>query len=196
MARPREFQMDEATERAMALFWSGGYEEVSLADLLDAMRLSRGSLYKAYGEKQGVWLAALDLYDNRVVQPAAQALADAGTGPGLARVTRFLEAPAAAFRDGDDRRGCFLCNAAVDRAASDGNTRERVLAMFMAIEQGLQVALADAAADRGWSVSTVDKKAKATLAAYVGLRVLVRAGFPRDTIDLITATHIETLSGP
>lgn len=194
MARPREFDMDEATERAMALFWSGGYEDVSLADLLEGMQLSRGSLYKAYGEKHAVWLAALDLYDHRVVQPTAAALSDVAAGSGLVRLARFLDAPAAAVRIGDDRRGCFLCNAAVDRAASDGDTRERVLSMFLNIEHGIRLALADAAADHGWTPAVVDKKAKTTLAVYIGLRVLVRAGTALETIDTITAAHLETLS--
>lgn len=194
MARPREFDMDEATERAMALFWSGGYEDVSLADLLEGMQLSRGSLYKAYGEKHAVWLAALDLYDHRVVQPTASALSDAAAGSGLVRLARFLDGPAAAIRTGDDRRGCFLCNAAVDRAASDGDTRGRVLTMFLSIEKGVRLALSDLGADKGWTAAVIDKKAKTTLAVYVGLRVLVRAGTALETIDTITTAHLETLS--
>jgi TetR/AcrR family transcriptional repressor of nem operon len=196
MARPREFDMDEATERAMALFWSGGYEDVSLADLLEGMQLSRGSLYKAYGEKHAVWLAALDLYDHQVVQPTAAALSDVAAGSGLVRVARFLDGPAAAVRTGNDRRGCFLCNAAVDRAAADGDTRDRVLSMLLKIESGVRRALTDAAAEHEWSALVVDKKSKTTLAVYVGLRVLVRAGTPLETIDTITTAHLETLLQP
>jgi TetR/AcrR family transcriptional repressor of nem operon len=48
MARPREFDIDEALERAMNVFWSKGYEGASLQDLLDAMNIARGSLYKAF----------------------------------------------------------------------------------------------------------------------------------------------------
>lgn len=194
MARPRAFDMDDATARAMALFWSGGYEDVSLADLLEGMQLSRGSLYKAYGEKHAVWLAALDLYDDQVVRPTASALSDGAAGSGSARIAQFLDAPGAAVRTREDRRGCFLCNAAVDRAASDGDTRKRVLNMFHTIETGLRMALSEVGADRGWTAAVIDRKAKTTLAVYVGLRVLVRAGTGLETIDTITAGHLETLA--
>lgn len=194
MARPREFDIDEATEGAMALFWSKGYEDVSLADLLAGMQVSRGSLYKAYGEKHSVWLAALDLYDQKVVQPTARALSDATTGPGLLRIARFLDAPAQPLRDNGDRRGCFLCNAAADRASLDEATRDRVLAMFDRLETAVRQALESDARDRGWQTAAVAQKAKTTIAIYVGLRVLVRAGSPIDAIEVITKAHLDSIS--
>ena len=63
MARPREFDIDEALERAMDVFWTKGYDGASLQDLLEAMNIARGSLYKAFQDKHSVYLAALDRYD-------------------------------------------------------------------------------------------------------------------------------------
>ncbi|MFX5555055.1 helix-turn-helix domain-containing protein, partial [Acinetobacter baumannii] len=60
--RPREFDIDLAIERAMQVFWSSGYHGTSLPDLLAATRLSRGSLYAAFGDKHGLFLRALDRY--------------------------------------------------------------------------------------------------------------------------------------
>ena len=47
MARPREFEIDDALQDAMAVFWRKGYDGASLPDLLDGMGIARGSLYKA-----------------------------------------------------------------------------------------------------------------------------------------------------
>lgn len=193
MARPREFDMDEATARAMALFWATGYEESSLADLLNHMGIARGSLYKAYGDKRSVWMAALDLYDRTVVQQAVTMLIDPDRGPGLTRVANFLGAPAAAIRDRDDQRGCFLCNAAVDRGPDDAEGHARVLSMFGRLEQGLRAAFADDADVRGWCAEDIDIKSQTTLAAYVGLRVLARAGRPVSSIETIASAHVESL---
>jgi len=60
--RPREFDADVVIERAMGIFWSRGYHGTSLPDLLEATKLSRGSLYSAFGDKHTLFLRALDRY--------------------------------------------------------------------------------------------------------------------------------------
>src|ERR1700744_5894418 len=60
--RPRSFDADAAVERAMGVFWSRGYHATALPDLLRATRLSRGSLYAAFGDKYSLFLLALDRY--------------------------------------------------------------------------------------------------------------------------------------
>ena len=62
MGRPREFDIDEATDQAMQAFWRSGYGGTSLSDLMTATGLEKGSLYKAFGSKEGLFLAALDRY--------------------------------------------------------------------------------------------------------------------------------------
>lgn len=62
MGRPREFDVDEATAKAMQAFWQGGYERTSVSDLMAATGLEKGSIYKAYGRKEDLFLAALDRY--------------------------------------------------------------------------------------------------------------------------------------
>src|ERR1700744_5431541 len=60
--RPRGFDTEAAIERAMGVFWSRGYNATALPDLLRATKLSRGSLYAAFGDKHGLFLRALDRY--------------------------------------------------------------------------------------------------------------------------------------
>lgn len=65
MGRPREFDVEKALERAMILFWHQGYEGTSLSDLTRELRLTRPSLYAAFGSKEELFLKALDLYETR-----------------------------------------------------------------------------------------------------------------------------------
>ena len=62
MGRPREFDVDEALETAMELFWRKGYEGTSLTDLTDGMGITKPSLYGVFGNKEGLFLKALERY--------------------------------------------------------------------------------------------------------------------------------------
>ncbi|HEX3397580.1 MAG TPA: TetR/AcrR family transcriptional regulator [Steroidobacteraceae bacterium] len=62
MVRPREFDRDEALDRAMREFWAKGYAATSTEDLLAAMKIGRQSLYNAFGDKRKIYLEALEHY--------------------------------------------------------------------------------------------------------------------------------------
>ncbi len=61
MGRPREFDVDEALTKIMAVFWAKGFEGSSLSDLVAATGLKKGSLYAAFGDKRAMYLKALAL---------------------------------------------------------------------------------------------------------------------------------------
>jgi AcrR family transcriptional regulator len=62
MVRPREFDRDEALERAVRAFWAKGYASTSTEDLLAAMNIGRQSLYNTFGDKRKLYLEALERY--------------------------------------------------------------------------------------------------------------------------------------
>jgi TetR/AcrR family transcriptional repressor of nem operon len=62
MARPREFDRDEALKHATAVFWAKGFEGASTDDLLSAMKIGRQSLYDTFGDKRRLYLEALERY--------------------------------------------------------------------------------------------------------------------------------------
>lgn len=189
MARPREFDTDEALERAMNVFWTKGYEGASLQDLLDAMEIARGSLYKAFQDKRSVYLAALDRYDRVEIQRAVDALRDRSTGDGAARIRLFLEDARAAVVRRHDRRGCFLCNAAVDQAPLDAEIQAKVFAMVKRMERAVAAALGECAQAADWPARRRARTALMLINAYLGLRVLARSGAStKDLAAVIGAT--------
>ncbi|MEU7714918.1 TetR/AcrR family transcriptional regulator [Micromonospora chalcea] len=60
--RPREFDIDEALERAMQVFWARGYDGTSLTDLTGAMGITKSSMYAAFGNKEQLFRKAVQRY--------------------------------------------------------------------------------------------------------------------------------------
>ena len=191
MARPREFDIEEALERAMNVFWTKGYEGASLQDLLDAMGIARGSLYKAFQDKRSIYLAALDRYDRTEIQSAVDGLRDRNAGDGATRIRLFLEDARAAVVRRDDRRGCFLCNAAVDRAPMDAEIQAKVLAMMKRMEDGITAALGESTQAVHWPAKRRPQTALTLVNAYVGLRVRARSGAPAKDLAAVIRTTLQ-----
>lgn len=109
--RPREFDADEALEKALLVFWRKGYEGASLADLTEAMGISRPSLYAAFGNKEDLFRQALNRYAEH--GPGAihrEALAE----PSARRVAeRLLRGAAEALTDPRNPPGCLAVQGAL-----------------------------------------------------------------------------------
>lgn len=191
MGRPREFDIGQAVDRAMNVFWAKGYEASSLQDLLAAMGIARGSLYKAFQDKRSIYLAALELYDATVVQQAVEMLRNAELGDGARRVRMLFEAAVRAIAERNDRRGCLLCNAAVDQAPVDAEIRARVLAMMKRLDRAIGLALKDSRRAGRWSTHRRSRAATALVNAYLGLRVLARSGYPVAELTAVIDASLE-----
>jgi AcrR family transcriptional regulator len=72
--RPRGFDLDQALDQAIDVFWRQGYEGTSLSDLTDAMGINRPSLYAAFGNKEQTFKLAVDRYAEIDMAYAQQAL--------------------------------------------------------------------------------------------------------------------------
>src|SRR5688500_2433744 len=112
MVRTREFDTEAAVSRAMELFWSRGYEATSMRDLTRHLGLGQGSVYAAFGDKEGLYRAALEHYRSTLAAAALESLeegADARTAIRTMLVERLRIAV------GENGRGCLAINAACER---------------------------------------------------------------------------------
>src|SRR6201996_7583507 len=72
--RPRSFDEIEALEKAILVFWSKGYDGVTIDDLVDGMGVGRPSLYAVFGDKRTIFIRALRAYAEKKGALAAKAL--------------------------------------------------------------------------------------------------------------------------
>lgn len=108
--RPRAFDLDEALDRALEVFWRKGYEGASLPDLTQAMRINRPSLYAAFGNKEALFRKAMDRYE----EGRAASVREALQGPTARAVAeRLLFGTVDRLTDCRNPRGCFLVQGAL-----------------------------------------------------------------------------------
>jgi TetR/AcrR family transcriptional repressor of nem operon len=114
--RPREFDEQEALERAMNAFWLRGYEGIGLAELLSEMGISRQSLYNTFGSKRDLFVRALDHYRTTHLTRGL-ALLDRPGSPieNVKSLMRFFEDMARDRRC----RGCLVANTLVELGPHD-----------------------------------------------------------------------------
>lgn len=180
--RPRSFDTEAAVERAMGVFWSHGYNATALPDLLRATKLSRGSLYAAFGDKHGLFLRALDRY-----------IADALTRmdveldsrrPPVVGLRAYLAGYVDRASGANGRRGCLLVATAMELAGRDTEVDRRIGNFFKAMETRLAGALSRAKAAGELADGVEPTSAARLLVCFVeGLRVVGKTAPARGTLQ-------------
>ncbi|MCY6379550.1 TetR/AcrR family transcriptional regulator [Hoeflea prorocentri] len=174
MARPREFDMDTAVDGAMQIFWRLGYSATNLPELLHAMGLSRGSFYKAFGDKHSAYLAALDHYDRTCIGSAVALLADRSIGDGAERILKLFQQTGCG--EGIAPRGCFVCNAMVELGPHDEAVAKRTTAMSNRLQSAIFGALSDMPESKMDDFASRHRKAAIIARLYLGAQAMSKTG--------------------
>lgn len=191
MGRPREFDTGDALENAMIAFWDRGYEGTSLQDLMTATGLRKQSLYGAFGNKKDIYIACLKHFEETRLRHSIRILEAPGTA--RERIGTLLQRVFDRTCNENDRSGCLLCNAAVDRAPVCEETGAVVDTYLTLFEDAFARALA-ASAPYDCNEELRKKHARAVLAAYLGLNVLAKGGATQSVLEDVLSTTLKTIS--
>src|SRR6201994_1656314 len=104
--RPRSFDELEALAKATQVFWSKGYDGVTIDDLVAGMGVGRPSLYAVFGDKRAIFLRVLKAYAEQKGASAAKALL---SPKGLRdSIAGFLRYAVQSATEKGSARGCLL----------------------------------------------------------------------------------------
>ncbi len=175
----------------MQLFRRRGFATVSVRDIESATGLHATSLYKAYGSKEGLFVAALTAYNEMVVRKRVVAHLEGATSP-----TEGIRAYFGSLFDADvaNDPGCLITNTAVESFVLEGRSRERAGAGLEIIRAGLEAAVTAAIQHREVTAELDPSEvSRQLLAFYQGVLVLIRFGTAADELELLVHGTLDRL---
>jgi TetR/AcrR family transcriptional regulator, transcriptional repressor for nem operon len=190
--RPREFDTNAALDSAILYFRAHGYNGVSIADLTDALKLSAGSIYKAFHSKHELFCSSLDRYLK--LRGAKLSEITDSSESGREKLRRVLMFYAESSYASEGRYGCLVIVGAVELASTDAEVAAKVSVALARNEERLMAIIREGQAD-GSIPKRVDAPAtaRALLAVVQGMRVLGKTGQERDATMAVVETAMRLL---
>jgi len=192
MARTKDFDENEVLAKAIQLFWYKGYNGTSMQDLVDALGISRSSLYDTYTDKHTLFLKALERYQslgNANIQEIVS-----GTKSAKETIKKLLEFTIGELVCDKQQKGCFMVNAEVEVAPHDKavnklvcrNEQQMEDIFFEVIRKGI---------DNGEIKSSKDARALARFIfnAVKGMQVTAKSTRNRAVFDDIIKLTVSVL---
>jgi len=182
MARLREFDEEKALDAAMQLFWEKGYAATSLSDLTAKMEIQKPSLYSAFGDKEGLFEAALRRYTNlhaaniRTKLQNEQSVKEA--------IRTFFENIVEEEYKKEFSKGCFCINTMVELAPHNEKfevlTREHQMYLAVIFQELITKGIRSGELQSDLNAKAV---AQTLVTSLIGLTVLMKSRPERSVID-------------
>jgi TetR/AcrR family transcriptional regulator, transcriptional repressor for nem operon len=156
--------------------------------LVEALQLSRSSLYDTFGDKRTLFLEALTLYSERVIGGIKQTLNEAPSAK--VGIRTVFDQLAEGVGSPSGAMGCFMVNSVAELVPYDRDVTEIATTYSTTVQRLLTEALRQGKAKR--------KQTPEQLAAYVfntlqGIRILIKAGATREQVEAISALTLDSL---
>jgi AcrR family transcriptional regulator len=187
--RTRQFDVDEALDRALEVFWARGYEGATLLELTRAMGINRPSLYAAFGNKEQLFRKAVDRYQagpqgfltEALEKPSARAAVEA-IFSGFVRM----------LRGRNKARGCLIVSGALASGDEAEPVRQELArlrqAAVTAFRERFERAVQDGDLPAGTDSATL---ARYTATVLNGLAVQAASGATEKELRQVSALAMQ-----
>lgn len=196
MARPREFERDEAVHRAMETFWDLGYERTSTAVLVDRLGIARSSLYAAFGSKDELYAEAMDRYIENLQKRVIGELR--AEGPAMDVLRSFFRRVAdRGTPDGERLRCCMVVRAALAGPDQPPEIRERTRQAMAELDEAFHDLLRRASEEGSLARGVkLRDTARFLTTTFQALNLAALAGRDRRELREIMRCALATLDAP
>ncbi|WP_298771293.1 TetR/AcrR family transcriptional regulator [uncultured Shewanella sp.] len=194
IGRPRAFDLEQALEKALDVFWRKGYEGASLADLTQAMGINKPSLYSAFGNKEQLFLKAIDLYEQR---PCGYFL------PALEQKTAYdvalfmLKGAAMSLTNTEHPQGCIIVQSALTCSESGASVKEALIQRRRENEEKLYQRFVRAHQEGDLTEDTNPcVLAKYLITVLQGMAIQVTNGATKEELDRVAQVVLKAFAKP
>lgn len=193
MARPREFDVDEAIQIATDLFCERGYQATSISDLTEALGILRGSLYKVFPDKHSLLLTVLDRYRIAQLDGMRRTLNQPGTAAEGLKVALLDWADQSSGHRG--RRGCLISHLAQELIPGDAEVTDRIQRHFQQLSEVLEEALERMQMERTLAAdASIPAQTQLLITTLQGMRVVGKSAPPLAQVREVVETLFEFLT--
>lgn len=175
----------------MKVFWAEGYDGASVDTLARETAMPRATLYQLYGDKEGLFLAAIGHYAETRAAQVAAALGPFGTLREDLR--RFFAAVIDLALSEPEAPGCLISCVLADAAGANARFRAELERRFFALEMRIRDRLE--AEPKPAPEFDGDICSRALLIASIsrGLMLRARAGADRGLLEQAAAAAVRLL---
>ena len=189
--RPRCFNLEEALDRSMLLFWEKGFQKTSLDEIAEAVGVKKPSLYAAFGDKATLFRKVLQRYSDKLSEPV-QAL-DRYDDIREA-IDAFIELGITAGCSQGHPRGCLLASAFADSCGLPTNLAKEIKALINQADQAVAQRLKKAVRDGQLPIDFDSKgTARFLITLMHGIALRIRAGESRADLRKIKKAALRCL---
>lgn len=192
IARPREFDREEALQKALYVFWEKGYDATTLPDLLERMSISRSSLYDTFGDKQALFREALNLCLQEFTARRIELLRKAKSAK--QGITAYFNDHVEVALKETYPGGCLVTNTATTLETADEQIVDSITQGTDQLEEAFHALL-----KKGQETGeiTMDKNIQALARLFVGIaygiNVVARVSPNRERLEDMAKAAIQTL---
>jgi AcrR family transcriptional regulator len=192
MGRPRAFDTEKALENALQVFWQKGFEGASLSDLTSAMGINKPSLYSAFGNKEQLFLKAIELYEQRPCNFYYPAL-EQSTAFEVAEY--MLRGAANSLADTSHPQGCIVVQGALSCSEAGSSVKQALITKRLNTEQELSERFIRAQTE-GDLPSSADPNALARFLGTVMQGMAIQATSGASAEQLMQVAELSLLAFP